>query len=231
MNKYRSARLVSDELVVTEAENNQPSVNKIPAFADGIVKLKDNNIQIRAAMLKQSQSTGGVTTNKGNAEVLLVDYVIEIVGGLHSYARSKNDNVLKAKVEYTSTEIEHMGLSQLITTASSMLQLAKGIDIAELAHFGIAADEITEFEKAFNAFNSVKSSPKEATIEHSKYTDAIVKLQADSQTILSMLDKLAVQFRRKDPTYYDVYIASRKSGGSSPRHKKGDGNDGTSPAK
>ena len=229
MDKYRSARLVSDELVVTEAENNQETVNKIPAFAEGIVKLKVNNTQIRAAMLKQKQSIGGVTTQKGNSQDVLVDLTIDVLGGIHSYAESKNDYVLKAKVEYSNSQIEHMGHSELITTSSGVLELAKGIDSSELAHFGISADEVNEFEQAFIAFNAVKSGPKQAIIEHSKHTDSIAKLQADSQTILNMLDKLATQFRRKDPVYYDVYVNSRKNSGGSSRRKKDDGSDATPP--
>ena len=231
MNKYRSARLASDELVVTEAEKNASSINKIPAFAQGIAKLKDNNTRIRAAMLKQSQSTGGATTNKDIAREELENCMIEVAGGIHSYAVAKNNNVLKARVEIAGSDIEHMRYSDLITTASSLLELAGEIEPEDLAHYGISADDVARFEIALQAFDGLKTSPKEATIEHSGYTDAIATIQADSQLILDMLDKLAVQFRRKDPVYYDIYTTSRKNGGWSPRKKKDDGTDGTSPEK
>jgi len=230
MNKYRSAKLVSDELVVTEAENNQTSVDKIPAFAEGIVKLKALNTQTRAAMTLQQQSIEGVTTEKGNAHEHLVEYTIDIAGGLHAYAESKNDNVLKAKVTFSNTEIEHQIGTKLINTATNILSYTKSIAADDLAHNGITAEELTAFENALKLFSTLKSSPKEAKIEHSGYTDTIEKLQSESQQILNILDKLATQFKRKAPAYYDIYIASRKNGGASP-HQKKDTNTDTTPTK
>ena len=226
MNKYRTARLVSDELVVTEAEINKSSIDMIPAFAEGIAKLKANNAQIRATMALQEQSNEGLTTEKGNAQEHLVEWTIDVAGGVHSYAVAKGDNVLKAKVTFTNTEIEHMGFSQLINTANSVLELARGIAVDDLAHYGISAAEISEFEKGLTAFTSVKSSPREAKIEHSGYTDTIAKLQADSQVLLNMMDKLASQFIRKAPTFYAIYPTSRKNRGAS--HRKKSDTSGTS---
>lgn len=231
MNKYRSARLASDELVVTEAEKNTTSINKIPAFAEGIAKLKSNNTRLRAAMLKQSQSTGGATTNKDIAREELENSMIEVASGIHSYAIAKNNNILKAKVEFTISEIERMRYSDLITTASSLLELAGDVEPEELAHYGIGADEVAQFGIVLKAFDNLKTSPKEATIEHSGYTETVASIQADSQLILDMLDKLAVQFRRKDPAYYDIYVVSRKINGTSPRRKKDDDTDDTSAEK
>ena len=220
MNKYRSAKLVSDELVVTEAENNQSSVNLIPSFAEGIIALKKNNTDIRIAMVLQDQSNSGITTEKSNAHVELVECLIDVVGGIHSYADSKGDTVLKEKVSYTNTTIEQMGLSHLITTANSTLDLAQSIDPVELAHYGIGASEITAFQAAITAFTNAKSHPREATIEHAGHTEKIATLQISSQKIVETLDKLSTQFKRKAPEYYAIYKASRINPGSSSHKKK-----------
>jgi hypothetical protein len=220
MNKYRSAKLVSDELVVTEAENNQSSVNLIPSFAEGIAALKKNNSDIRIAMILQDQSNSGITTEKSNAHVELVECLIDVVGGIHSYADTKGNTVLKEKASYSNTAIEQMGLSHLITTANSILDLAQSIDPIELAHYGIGAGELTAFQSAITAFTNAKSNPREATIEHAGHTEKIVQLQLSSHKIIEMLDKLSTQFKRKAPEYYAIYKASRNNPGSTSHKKK-----------
>jgi len=220
MNKYRTARLVSDELVVTEAEKNQTSVNLIPEFANGIAKLKSNNTEIRATMVLQGESNSGVTDEKGITHVELVDCIIDVEGGVHAYAKAKGDSVLLAKVSHPSSEYGHMAFSVLIDIAKSILKLAKAIPTADLSQYGISTSEITELETTLENFTSIKTSPKEATIEHSGYTQKISNLQSDSQSILSSLDKMATQFKKKAPEYYAIYKTSRNVLTVSPHKKK-----------
>jgi hypothetical protein len=222
MNKYRTARLVSDELVVTEAEKNQTSVNLIPAFASGIAKLKSNNIEIRATMVLQGESNTGITDEKGITHVELIDCMIDVEGGVHAYAKAKGDSVLLAKVSHTSSHYGNMAFSVLIDIAKSILQLAKAIPTVDLSQYGISTSEITELETTLQKFTTIKSSPKEAKIEHSGYTQKIVNLQTDSQFILSLLDKMAIQFKKKAPEYYAIYKTSRNVLTVSPHKKRND---------
>ena len=227
MNKYRNATLVSNELVVTEAENNQDSVNQIPAFANGIAKLKANNAEIRDAMVNQKQTSSVYTEEKRIAHDELVGWIIDFIGGIHSYAVDKGDTVLKAKVNISDSEIKNMGFSEFITTANLISTLTKEIPTDELALHGISGSELNNYETALARFAEVKTSPQQAIIEHSKHTDTITKTQANSQELLKTLDKLASQFKRKAPAYYDIYFASRTNLAPSSGKKKDNGTDTT----
>jgi hypothetical protein len=211
MNRHRNAKLAQDELIVTEAEKNQSSINLIPTFAANIAKLKSNNEQMKATIALQDETNSGITTEKSNTHVNLVQCVIDVAGALHSYGILKPDTILEAKTNFTSSDIMLMSFQQLISTTQSMLNLAKAIPSNELAQYGISANEISELETALLLFNNAKTSPREATIEHATLTKKLTDLQADSQNIVKVLDKLATQFQKKAPEYYAIYVSSRKN--------------------
>jgi hypothetical protein len=237
MNNYQIVKLDSDELVVKEAESSPEITGSIPAFATGIAKLKANNAAIRNLKINQESNSKGVTTNKRNAVTSLIDWTIEIAGAVHSYAIGKNDNNLIAQSDITINDVIHIKTLNLITKAQSVLNLVIAIPIADLSQYGITDTEITEFEKALELVDGLKSSTREVTIDRSDYTEQIGTIHADSQELLTnTLDRIALQFKRREPAFYARYKAARSASVAAARKKKDtttviNTNDTTTPTK
>jgi len=224
MNNYQIAKLDSDELVVQEAESSPEITGSVPAFASGIATLKANNAAIRSLGVKQESTSSGVTTNKRNAVTSLIDWTVEVAGAVHSYAVGKSDNNLIEQSDIKVNDIAHIKLSNIITKAQLVINLAKSVPIDELTKHGITALEITELENALELSKGLKSSTKDATIDRSGYTEQIAAIYADSQYLLSnSLDRIALQFKRREPAFYARYRTAR-SASVSASHKKKDNN-------
>jgi len=210
MNKYQIVKLESDELVVTEAENNQVITDSIPAFAEGIVSLKGYNTQIRGLYAEQQQVITGIATEKANATNSVVHWTIDFGGGIHSYAIAIGDSLLSEKVDFCQSEIAGLRASELLARATNVLGLAQGISADNLAHYGMTASDVTAFTAAVQTFSDLKSKPREAIIDRSGSTDSIAEIFVKSDYLGDhTLDRLALQFQRTAPEFYVIYKTAR----------------------
>jgi hypothetical protein len=210
MNKYQSARLDSLNLIVKESSNNPESITLVPKFGTVINQLQDICTELGEHRVDQEKDLTGITTNKDVALENLADSCIEIAGAVHSYAYDKQDHALMEKVNYKSAEIEKMTQAEVVAAAGIILEEALKIPVTDLANEGITAKEITDFKELISYFKSIKSSNREAVIDRSGTTEKINELFREASSLIkNKLDRLALQFKRKDPEFYLKYKAAR----------------------
>lgn len=210
MNKQQSAKLDSFRLIVKESENNPESIARIPKFGVVANQIKEICNKIDAFQIVQGKDLTGITVDKDLAFDNLSDSTIEISGAVYSYAYDHSNNVLMAKVDFSPTQIGNMNQSELITTAGIVLEEATKISSEDLANEGISAEELTAYKELINYFSSIKSSKKEAVIDRSGTTEKLSNLFNEAGALIkNKLDRLANQFKRKDPEFYLKYKAAR----------------------
>ncbi len=210
MNKYQTAKLDSLKLIVKESENNPVSIAKVPKFGNFVSRINEICIEIEPHQIEQEKNLTGITTEKDAIFENLIDFIIEISGAVYSYAHERNDNVLMAKVNYKPTRIESMSQSKLSAFAGITLNEASMISPEELASHGISAEDLVTGKELLARFNAMKSSKKEAVIDRSGTTEKLNNLFKEATSIVNdKLDRLAVQFKRKDPEFYLKYKAAR----------------------
>lgn len=210
MNKYQIARNESNQLVVIEARNNQDSVNQIPAFAKGINKLDEINKRVLYLQIQQEKNTTGITVVKKESVNDLIDILMDISGALLSYALESKDIVLLSKIDYNITTVKNFTLPKLLSAAGIVLESVKTIPAEALQEQGIAASEINDFEILLQKVQTVKTQRQEVSIDRVQVTEEIASLLSESIDLLNnKLDKLALQFKRKDPVFYQKYKNAR----------------------
>lgn len=210
MNKYQSARLDSLNLIVRESNNNPASVALVPKFGAVITQLQNICSDLDECRVEQEKDLTGITTNKDVTLENLVDSTVEIAGAVHSYAYDKQNHALMAKVNIKSADIEKMTQSEVIAAAGIILEEALKIPPADLANEGISAEEIVTYQELIDYFKSIKSSNREAVIDRTGTTERINQLFKKASSIIrNKLDRLAMQFKRKDPEFYFKYKAAR----------------------
>jgi hypothetical protein len=231
MNTYQIAKHDSNKLIVTEAKNNAQSAALVPTFKTGIDKLETYNTEVERLKILQSKDTSGVTTDTEVTSETLVAQTEEVAGAVHSYAYDNTNNALMAEVNYSEDDLEKMTRADLITAAGIVFAAASKLAPADLAKEGISADQLKALGVALELFKGVKSAPREAIIDRTSYTSQISEWLAKSQLLLKKsLDRLAVQFKTKDPEFYKKYKAARHVIVRS-ANKPADTNTGTTPAK
>ena len=210
MNKYQLARHDSLKLTVKESRSNPKSIAKVPKFSIVINRVDEICNEIDSCQIDQEKDLTGITTDKIIALENLADTTVEIAGAVYSYAHDKNDNALMARVNYKPTIIEKMSQSELIVAAGIVLEEALKVNQADLANEGISAEELTTYKELISFFKEIKSSKHEAVIDRSGTTEKLNKLFKEASSLVKdKLDRLAVQFKRKDPEFYLKYKAAR----------------------
>ncbi len=210
MNKHQIAKLDSLKLIVKESENNPDSIARIPKFAMVVDRIKEICADIDACQIVQQKDLTGITTDKELALENLSDSSIEIAGALYSLAHDQNNHTLMARVNFKPTKIGNMNQSDLLATAGIILDEATKISGDELVNEGISTEELTNYRELINFFDTIKSSKKEAVIDRSGTTERLSKLFEEANTLVkNKLDRLALQFKRKDPEFYLKYKAAR----------------------
>jgi hypothetical protein len=210
MNKYQTAKLDSLKLIVKESKENPESVAKVPKFGIVINRVDQICIEVDSEQIDQEKDLTGITTDKINALENLTDSTIEISGALYSFAHDSNNNAMMARVNFKPTNLEKMTQSEVIATAGIVLEEALKLDPEDLANEGITADELTTYNELITFFKEIKSSKHEAVIDRSGTTENLNNLIKEASSLVkNKLDRLAVQFKRKDPEFYLKYKAAR----------------------
>lgn len=210
MNKYQTAKHDSLKLIVKESRNNPESIAKVSKFGIVVNRIEEICNEIEPHQIEQEKNLSGITVDKDIIVENLTDSTIEISGAVYSYAYDINDNALMERVNYKATRLESMPQSKLVVVAGVVLEEALKIPPADLANEGISAEELTAYQELIGRFGEVKSLKKEAVIDRSGSTEKLSILFKEANSLLKgKLDRLAVQFKRKDPEFYLKYKAAR----------------------
>jgi len=208
MNDYQNAKQASYKLITKEAKSNPSETSLIPSFANGITRLDAITVEIDAIGIQQAKDITGVTKDKNSVMTELMDYVVDVSGAVNSYAITKGDNTLQTKVNFKESAITKMSHADLRKTAAIVLEEAEKIAPADLANEGITATEMADFKAAYNQFHEGSSNTREAIIDRSGHTQKLLDLFEEASDLKKNLDRLASQFKRKAPEFYQKYTAA-----------------------
>jgi len=204
MNSYQKAKLNSYRLIVIEKKNHPEIVATIPYFSQGVDRLSTLISEIELQSANQDKDLTGITEDKNELADQVVDYLIEVSGAVHSYAELNGNKALQSLVNYKPTKVVRLDQHDLITAADIILNEAQ--KIPELSNAGISPEELNEFSEVLTRLKDSTTNRREAGIEQSGSTKRIAELFSQGEDIKkNTLDRLAPQFQRKAPEFYNKY--------------------------
>ncbi|HZK69719.1 MAG TPA: hypothetical protein VFC36_09035 [Paludibacter sp.] len=209
MNNYQKARLSSNKQIVIEAETDAAVVAVIPTFVRGIEQLKVINSEIDDLSAIQSQDLTGITDDKNDVQQEVIDYLLEFSGAIHSYAGQQGNKSLQALVNFKPTKVVHLDQHEIINAATTVFNEARKVSSSELTNEGITPDEITRFDDVLTRLKGYSNTRHTAGIDQMDITRRIAKLFAQATDIKkNTLDRLAPQYQRKAPEFFNKYKAA-----------------------
>jgi len=204
MNSYQKAKLNSYRLIVIEKKSYPEIVATIPYFEQGVDRLSTLISEIELQSANQDKDLTGITEDKNELADQVVDYLIEVSGAVHSYAELNGNKALQSLVNYKPTKVVRLDQHDLITAADIILNEAQ--KIPELSNAGISPEELNEFSEVLTRLKDSTTNRREAGIEQSGSTKRIAELFSQGEDIKkNTLDRLAPQFQRKAPEFYNKY--------------------------
>jgi len=207
MNSYQKAKFNSYKLIVIEKNNNPEIVVTIPYFEQGVDRLAALLPEIELLSVTQDKDLTGITEDKNELVDQVIDHLIEVSGAVHSHAELNGNKALQSLVNYKTRKVVRLDQHDLITAADIVLNEAQ--KIPDLNNAGISPEELNEFNEALTRLKNSTSNRREAGIEQSGSTKRIAELFSRAEDIKkNTLDRLAPQFQRKAPEFYNKYKAA-----------------------
>jgi hypothetical protein len=209
MNAYQTALHESNVLLVKECDAAPDAVNLISAFKAGIDRQKIINQDVEKYRAEQERELKGITLDRDNVQEKLIAQVLDICGAIHALAVAANNKEMMLQTDFSENELMHLKQQELIACATNVLNIAQSVDANQLAQNGISTDEVAELQTLIENYKVVYNDPRGAIIERSDYTRLIRELLAESVALRkNTLDKLAQQYKRKNPSFYLRYEAA-----------------------
>lgn len=201
----RVTMLTTVEGVLTKHQNTWKDHE---AFAEGEEALAEALGRIEA-QAQSAQGNPGASTVKEVARQELGQAASEVIGAVRAYAKVSGDPELAAKVDYSPSDVV-AGKANAVVTRNRTIHTAAS-EIAEaLAKYGITAAKLAAFKKKIDAFEAVKSAPRQSRVEQSAAAQLLPQLVRSAVAIVhDQLDGLVIQFKAGNPAFYEEYFAAR----------------------
>ena len=156
---------------------------------------------------------------KGSVRLDLEEKILAIADQLGALAeKSKNAN-LAAQVEFSLSRLDKLSDDELEATGTSISGLGTA-NLAALADYGIATDDVAALDAAKTKFHGIKTAPRTAIAGRKGETDTIPTLISETTSILrNRLDKQMTKFKKSHPVFFAGYRSARvivDRGGSLP---------------
>lgn len=178
------------------------------AFARGVTALQAEQETIDEQAQTAAGKSGAASAKKLALEALGKSGE-EIIGAVLAYANEHALPELAAKVNYAPSDFISGNARKIVSRANTVHAAATEV-LADLADYRITAAKLTAFKKRIEAYDSVKTSPREDIVQRSAANQLLPQLIRTSVNILrDQLDGLMVQFKSEHPNFYEEYFSAR----------------------
>lgn len=178
------------------------------AFARGVAALEAEQETIDEQAQTAAGKSGAASAKKLALEALSKSGE-EIIGAVLAYANEQSLPELAAKMNYAPTDFTSGNARKIVTRANTVHAAATEV-LANLADYRITAAKLTAFKKKIDAYDSVKTSPREKIVQRSAANQLLPQLIRTAVGILKdQLDGLMVQFKSDHPNFYEEYFSAR----------------------
>ena len=198
-------------LVVQKVCAENTSVwNGVAACVTAIAELETKVNAIVAARQIQENDTKGIAEDKSKRREKMITKAMFVKGAVQAYATDTGNNELYKSVDYTVTEIRKAPDTIARDRALLIYNKANAI-VTNLSSYGITAAILTGLQASINDFTEIIASPRTAKSTSKAATLEISELLKDADVIIKKkLDKLMLQFKESNETFYNTYINARE---------------------
>lgn len=157
----------------------------------------------------QMLETTGITEDKNNKRLIMVDKAAFMQNRLKSLSNVTNNPELFNSVNYTPTKMKMARDTEIVGICNTILTRATA-NATALANYGVTAAMITELQTAITNYSATLAKPKTAITQTKTATENLAKLFKETDDILTKRLDLDIElFKVSKPEFYSQYISSR----------------------
>lgn len=203
-------RLASTETLVQVLQEEQaayaadkPLQRLVGELATWVADLKPLRRQV---LRTPGTSAGTATDDKSESKLLLATLAAEVGGDALAYAAEKHKPALLAAADHGTAELERMRDSELITTATELLDAVKAELQASPQDFGeyLTPERIADLDAALIAFDAEKTTPQaEKTSGQGARTSLRTRFKTLTTLTADRLRPLMRKYKRGNRPFWD----------------------------
>ena len=208
MTKQQNNKRAMLESVASLIETNAARTSSIPGIIESVARFKNLMDEMTSKTVEVKQSVGK-SAAKRQVRAELTVKLLQVAGALHAYACKRNDPELKAKADFTETELRQIRDTEFLSALESILGLVRE-NAEDLAGQGITPEVMAGFETGVDAYHTALGESLSSIPGRMAARGMIRELFARIDGVLDgEIDRFLEFFRETDPEFYEAYFATR----------------------
>ena len=182
--------------------------NRWAAFAALFASFTDMVTQIFTISGQQNDDNTGITKQKSQVQLKLIDIIEDISVKCMAYATVAEDVAFLSLIKYSRGTLLRMADAELVKTAETFHAnvLPK---FTQVADYDLTQAELDELIVLKDAFLAIYTKPRGKKKESKVLTTSLDSLFAKADKILLKLDALVQSVQKKEPAFVEEYFNKR----------------------
>lgn len=185
----------------------------IPLYLEKVKKVDD-------ALLESEKDVKSGALDKRQSRKRLEERTFIFASGLLSIGKSENNPQIISVTSFPESSLSNMMEGKLITTSKNVLALAKA-NAEKLVNYGIVEADITDLDNEIKKFATVQTLPRTLVVDRKAAKLSLDDAVAQAKEMLTdQIDLQMEVLRKREPDFYNAFLAARKVVDTGIRHKK-----------
>lgn len=179
------------------------------AIVDTVTEINDDLATIAGIEEKQKAPVKGPAADKAELRYNFECDILHIAGQIAALGAKTKNSTLEEQAHLSLAGLDKLASDDLTATARRITALASA-NLAALAPYQITQPVIDALDDETDAFEQIKTKPREAIVDRKKETDQIQPLISNLlSTLRRRLDRQMLAYQRTHPEFYRGFIAAR----------------------
>ena len=195
--------------VETVLTSNSAVWNGIAGFQNAYDSFQGKLAALAQASYEQGTGTLGIKSVKDKERATVAKMALRIAGGLRVLAADTGNLGLKARVDFSKSELSYSSMPDTMQLLERLKEAAVA-HTAELANYSITQADIDEYVAAFEQLSEAFGSVRNAIVTRKTHTELIREhLKAIDGILKNRLDQLMEVFEKDHPGFAKQYRIAR----------------------
>ncbi len=180
------------------------------ALTDIVAELGTGISGLNDLRKKKLRPNTGPAEAKTTAKQFLADVGAEVAGDLFEWATKTTNPTLQSAADYNASVLFDLRGTRIYDTTGVILQLARDQKVA-MGKYAIADTRVQELADAREAFNRLRSGPRQQQIDGKAVGQTIgQRFSALSTLVDDRFERAIRKYKRLDRAFYDRVMAARE---------------------
>lgn len=210
MNKRIDNKLIMLRAVLSFMKREGTTWRSSPSMVAVVTELDNLLTQIEEILQTTGDDNSGLTEAKKQQIEALITKVYELASVLFALASKIEDSVLKAKVDFTISDLRNMRNSELAKTSKNVLDLGRS-NLTALTDYGTTEEKLNKLGVQIEQYKSILPVRRLSVTDRKAANEKLKELLKYALILVAdQLDRIMVSYASDKPEFYTAYMNARK---------------------